>query len=50
MAAPGQSSAEPNCTGTLTIGSALHFDLFIAPSGNDFTYIHTNPRLRQRNH
>ena len=31
-----------NCTGTFTIGTTLHFDLYTAPGGNSFTYTETD--------
>ncbi len=31
-----------DCTGTLTIGTTLHFDIYVAPSGDTFTYAQTD--------
>jgi hypothetical protein len=31
------------CTGTWTIGTTVHFDLYVAPSGERFTCIQTDP-------
>jgi hypothetical protein len=31
-----------DCFGTLTIGTSLKFDIYVAPSGNTFTYIETD--------
>jgi len=31
-----------NCTGTFTIGTTLHFDLYPSPGGSAFTYIETD--------
>jgi hypothetical protein len=39
----GTYTVAASCTGTLTIGTTLHFDLYIAPSGDRFTYIQTDP-------
>jgi hypothetical protein len=43
----GSSTVAANCTGKLTInvapGVAVHFDLYVAPSGDQFTYIQTDP-------
>ncbi|MFC4910137.1 hypothetical protein [Actinomadura gamaensis] len=39
----GTYTVASNCTGTLTIGTTLHFDLYVAPSGNDFVYAQTDP-------
>jgi hypothetical protein len=33
-----------DCTGTLTIGTTLRFDLYVAPSGDGFTYVQTDLR------
>ena len=42
----GTYTVAPDCTGalTVTLGSiSAHYDLYIAPSGNDFTYTQTDP-------
>lgn len=43
----GSYTVAANCTGKLTInvapGVAVHFDLYVAPSGDQFTYIQTDP-------
>jgi hypothetical protein len=39
----GTYTLNANCTGTLTIGTSLHFDLYVAPSGERFTYVQTDP-------
>jgi hypothetical protein len=39
----GAYTVAANCTGTLTIATTLHFDLYIAPSGNIFKYAQTDP-------
>jgi hypothetical protein len=39
----GTYTLNANCTGTLTIGTSLHFDLYAAPSGDRFTYVQTDP-------
>jgi hypothetical protein len=39
----GTYTLAANCTGTLTIGTTLHFDIYVAPSGASFTYIQTDP-------
>jgi hypothetical protein len=39
----GTYTLTPGCTGTLTIGTTLHFDIYVAPSGNRFTYVQTDP-------
>jgi len=31
------------CTGTVTIGTTMHFDIYVAPSGNKFTSVQTDP-------
>jgi len=31
-----------DCFGTLTIGTSLKFDIYVAPSGNTFTYVETD--------
>ena len=41
----GTYTLNTDCTGTLTIGTSLHFDLYVAPSGDRFTYIQTDPGL-----
>jgi hypothetical protein len=39
----GSYTLAPDCTGTLTIGTSLHFDIYVAPSGDKFTYVQTDP-------
>lgn len=39
----GTYTLTADCTGTLTIGTTLHFDIYVAPSGNKFTYVQTDP-------
>ncbi|WP_157872218.1 hypothetical protein [Streptomyces silaceus] len=39
----GTRTIAKNCTGTLTVGASLHFDLYIAPSGDSFAYVQTDP-------
>jgi len=39
----GTYTVSAGCTGTLTIGTTLHFDLYLAPSGVMFTYLQTDP-------
>jgi len=39
----GTYKLAPNCSGTFTIGTTLHFDLYAAPDGSSFTYIETDP-------
>lgn len=39
----GTYTVAADCTGTLTIGGTLHFDLYIAPGGDFFTYVQTDP-------
>ncbi|HEV2376600.1 MAG TPA: hypothetical protein VGS19_31045 [Streptosporangiaceae bacterium] len=42
----GTYTVAADCTGALTVmvnGSAAHYDLYIAPSGNNFTYTQTDP-------
>jgi hypothetical protein len=39
----GTYTLAANCTGTLTIGTSLHFDLYVAPSGDRFTSVQTDP-------
>jgi hypothetical protein len=39
----GTYTLTAGCTGTLTIGTTLHFDIYVAPSGDKFTYIQTDP-------
>ena len=38
----GTYTLNTDCTGTLTIGTSLHFDLYVAPSGDRFTYVQTD--------
>ena len=42
---PGTYSAKANCTGTLTFEDGTRYDIFIAPDGSMFTFVHTNPEL-----
>jgi hypothetical protein len=39
----GTYTVSAGCTGTLTIGTTLHFDLYLARSGAMFTYVQTDP-------
>jgi hypothetical protein len=42
----GTYTVTADCVGTLTVsvgGSSAHYTLYIAPSGNDFTYTQTDP-------
>src|ERR1700730_4494519 len=43
----GSYTVQANCTGKLPItvdpGVAVHFDLYVAPSGDQFRYIQTDP-------
>jgi hypothetical protein len=43
----GSYTVASDCTGKLTInvapGTTVHFDLFVAPSGDQFTYAQTDP-------
>jgi hypothetical protein len=38
----GTYTLTAGCTGTLTIGTTLHFDIYVAPSGDSFTYVQTD--------
>jgi hypothetical protein len=38
----GTYTLSAGCTGTLTIGTTLHFDIYVAPSGDSFTYVQTD--------
>jgi hypothetical protein len=38
----GTYTVATDCLGTLTIGTTLKFDIYVAPSGDSFTYIETN--------
>ena len=38
----GTYALSSDCTGTLTIGTTLHFDIYVAPSGNTFRYVQTD--------
>lgn len=40
---PGIYSVDADCTGTLTFGDAIMFDLQIAPSGKSVNMLQTNP-------
>jgi hypothetical protein len=42
---PGRYSVKANCTGTLTFTNGTRYDIFIAPDGSMFTFVHTNPEL-----
>jgi hypothetical protein len=42
---PGTYSVKANCTGTLTFTNGTRYDIFIAPDGSMFTFVHTNPEL-----
>jgi hypothetical protein len=44
----GTSTIHPNCTGEQTFtedgtGVVTHFDIFVAPSGAEFTFVQTDP-------
>jgi hypothetical protein len=39
----GTYTLTAGCTGTLTVGTTLHFDIYVAPSGDSFTYVQTDP-------
>jgi hypothetical protein len=42
----GTYTVAADCTGALTValgGTSAHYDLYIAPSGNSFTYTQTDP-------
>lgn len=39
----GTYTLTAGCTGTLTIGTTVHFDIYVAPSGDSFTYVETDP-------
>ena len=44
----GTSTIHPNCTGEQTYtddttGDVTHFDIFVAPSGEGFTFVQTDP-------
>lgn len=39
----GSYTLAADCTGTLTIGTSLHFGLYASPTGATFTYIQTDP-------
>ena len=41
----GTYSVKANCTGTLTFTNGTRYDIFIAPDGSMFTFVHTNPEL-----
>jgi hypothetical protein len=42
---PGTYTLKANCTGTLTFRDGTRYDMFIAPDGSMFTFVHTNPEL-----
>ena len=42
---PGRYTVKANCTGTLTFRDGTRYDIFIAPDGSMFTFVHTNPEL-----
>jgi len=42
---PGTYTVKANCTGTLTFTNGTRYDIFIAPDGSMFTFVHTNPEL-----
>jgi hypothetical protein len=42
---PGTYTVKANCTGTLTFRDGTRYDIFIAPDGSKFTFVHTNPEL-----
>jgi len=39
----GSYTVASDCTGTLSIGGALHFDIYLDPSGDSFAYVQTDP-------
>ena len=41
----GTYTVKGDCTGTLTFADGSQIDLFIAPDGSMFTFVHTNPEL-----
>jgi hypothetical protein len=42
---PGTYTVKANCTGTLTFTNGTRYDIFMAPDGSKFTFVHTNPEL-----
>src|ERR687889_522234 len=42
---PGTYTVKADCTGTLTFRDGTRYDIFIAPDGSMFTFVHTNPEL-----
>ena len=42
---PGTYTVKADCTGTLTFTDGTRYDIFIAPDGSMFTFVHTNPEL-----
>ena len=42
---PGTYTLKADCTGTLTFRDGTRYDIFIAPDGSMFTFVHTNPEL-----
>ena len=42
---PGTYKVKADCTGTLTFRDGTRYDIFIAPDGSKFTFVHTNPEL-----
>jgi hypothetical protein len=40
---PGTYSVKADCTSTATYADGTHYDLFIAPDGSMFTFLHTKP-------
>ena len=42
---PGRYTLKADCTGTLTFRDGTRYDIFIAPDGSMFTFVHTNPEL-----
>ena len=41
----GTYTVKADCTGTLTFTDGSQIDMFIAPDGSMFTFVHTNPEL-----
>lgn len=39
----GTYTLAADCTGTLTIGTSLHFDVYASPRGDQFVYVQTDP-------
>ncbi|MBV8400440.1 MAG: hypothetical protein JOZ17_17120 [Acetobacteraceae bacterium] len=43
VVAPGTYTIASDCTGTMTLGGANHFDLRVSPDGRSIDYIETDP-------